>query len=100
MPDEILEHHILQEKGAVAPSSRSGASTAGHVNQARGFFLAEVQRATNGYEKKIGEGGFGLVYHGKLPDGSEVAVKVNSEKSGQGTTEFINEVRPSQPAAV
>ncbi|BFI33790.1 hypothetical protein MPTK2_4g18380 [Marchantia polymorpha subsp. ruderalis] len=78
--------------GAVAPSSRSGASTVGHVNQARGFSLAEVQHATNGYEKKIGQGGFGLVYYGKLPDGSEVAVKVNSEKSGQGTTEFINEV--------
>ncbi|BFI33791.1 hypothetical protein MPTK2_4g18390 [Marchantia polymorpha subsp. ruderalis] len=78
--------------GAVAPSIRSGGSTAGHVNQARGFSLAEVQRATKGYEKKIGEGGFGPVYYGKLPDGSEVAVKVNSEKSGQGTTEFINEV--------
>ncbi|OAE26982.1 hypothetical protein AXG93_2654s1020 [Marchantia polymorpha subsp. ruderalis] len=80
-------------KGKIAPVLiEHSESLAGHVNQARGFFLAEVQRATNGYEKKIGEGGFGLVYHGKLPDGSEVAVKVNSEKSGQGTTEFINEV--------
>ncbi|KAG6557909.1 hypothetical protein Mapa_000087 [Marchantia paleacea] len=77
--------------GGGALSNRSVVS-GGHVNQARGFSLAEVQQATNGYKRKIGEGGFGPVYYGKLPDGTEVAVKVNSEKSGQGTTEFINEV--------
>ncbi|KAL3684150.1 hypothetical protein R1sor_002172 [Riccia sorocarpa] len=61
-------------------------------SQARAFTLYEVEVATNNRRKKIGEGGFGPVYYGKLPDGTEVAVKVNSETSNQGTTEFSNEV--------
>lgn len=40
----------------------------------------------------IGEGGFGPVYRGTLPDGQEVAVKVRSATSTQGTREFDNEV--------
>ncbi|KAJ4900737.1 Receptor-like serine/threonine-protein kinase SD1-8 [Raphanus sativus] len=42
---------------------------------------------------KIGKGGFGVVYKGKLLDGQEVAVKRLSEMSSQGTNEFMNEVR-------
>ncbi|XP_020589357.1 receptor-like serine/threonine-protein kinase SD1-8 [Phalaenopsis equestris] len=41
---------------------------------------------------KIGEGGFGIVYKGKLEDGQEIAVKRLSKGSLQGTTEFKNEV--------
>lgn len=41
----------------------------------------------------IGEGGFGAVYRGTLPHGQEVAVKVCSATSTQGTREFDNEVR-------
>ncbi|KAK9092204.1 hypothetical protein Syun_027115 [Stephania yunnanensis] len=41
---------------------------------------------------KLGTGGFGSVYKGKLPDGRQVAVKRLSKNSGQGVTEFKNEV--------
>ncbi|KAL8117881.1 hypothetical protein AgCh_015679 [Apium graveolens] len=38
------------------------------------------------------EGGFGSVYRGTLTDGQEVAVKVRSATSTQGTREFNNEL--------
>lgn len=43
-------------------------------------------------ENKLGEGGFGLVYKGKLPGGEEIAVKRLSKISGQGLQEFKNEI--------
>ncbi|OMO64895.1 hypothetical protein COLO4_31707 [Corchorus olitorius] len=50
--------------------------------------------ATNhfGDGNKLGEGGFGPVYKGTLPDGKEIAVKRLSKTSGQGLLEFKNEV--------
>ncbi|CAM6085408.1 unnamed protein product [Calypogeia fissa] len=54
--------------------------------------LQEVSDATKKFSRKIGEGSFGLVYYGKLPNGQEVAVKVKSTDSRQGGTEFSNEV--------
>ncbi|XP_057451262.1 G-type lectin S-receptor-like serine/threonine-protein kinase At4g27290 isoform X3 [Lotus japonicus] len=59
------------------------------------FDLRTISKATNGFamNKKIGEGGFGPVYKGKLADGQEIAVKKLSIFSGQGMDEFINEVK-------
>ncbi|KAL1201615.1 Cysteine-rich receptor-like protein kinase 15 [Cardamine amara subsp. amara] len=53
-----------------------------------------IQAATNNYSEnnKIGQGGFGEVYKGTLSNGSDVAVKRLSKSSGQGDTEFKNEV--------
>lgn len=46
---------------------------------------------TNNFEKIIGRGGFGTVYHGYLND-TQVAVKMLSETSAQGYKEFQAEV--------
>ncbi|CAN1224392.1 G-type lectin S-receptor-like serine/threonine-protein kinase At4g27290 [Linum perenne] len=43
--------------------------------------------------KILGQGGFGSVYKGCLPDGLEIAVKRLSKNSGQGIEEFKNEIR-------
>eukprot|EP00253_Pinus_taeda_P022429 PITA_22429 len=43
-------------------------------------------------ENKLGEGGFGSVFKGVLPDGREVAIKRLNINSRQGDTEFLNEV--------
>ncbi|XVE91988.1 hypothetical protein REPUB_Repub01dG0058300 [Reevesia pubescens] len=42
---------------------------------------------------KLGEGGFGPVYRGKLDDGREIAVKKLSHSSNQGKKEFENEAK-------
>ncbi|KAF5943725.1 hypothetical protein HYC85_017802 [Camellia sinensis] len=41
---------------------------------------------------KLGEGGFGPVYKGRLEDGHQVAVKRLSRHLGQGVEEFKNEI--------
>ncbi|XXG57270.1 hypothetical protein AAC387_Pa03g4473 [Persea americana] len=42
----------------------------------RQFTYAEVITMTNNFRRAIGKGGFGTVYHGHMPDGTQVAVKV------------------------
>ncbi|KAK2422694.1 putative leucine-rich repeat receptor serine/threonine-protein kinase [Trifolium repens] len=58
------------------------------------FSLRQIKAATNNFDIafKIGEGGFGPVFKGVLPDGTIVAVKQLSSKSKQGNREFINEI--------
>ncbi|KAL9444261.1 hypothetical protein AB3S75_017444 [Citrus x aurantiifolia] len=59
------------------------------------FSLASVSAATANFstENKLGEGGFGPVYKGRLHNGQEVAVKRLSSQSGQGLEEFKNEIK-------
>ncbi|OWM83539.1 hypothetical protein CDL15_Pgr013020 [Punica granatum] len=55
-------------------------------------FVAIAKATDNfSYLNKIGEGGFGPVYRGQLPNGKEIAVKRLSENSRQGSDEFKNE---------
>ncbi|KAJ1439232.1 Serine-threonine/tyrosine-protein kinase, catalytic domain [Sesbania bispinosa] len=56
--------------------------------------LATIKAATGDFSdtNKLGQGGFGAVYKGVLPDGNEIAVKRLSRKSWQGIEEFKNEV--------
>ncbi|XP_028801028.1 uncharacterized protein LOC114756270 [Neltuma alba] len=58
------------------------------------FDHRRLATATNNFDlkNKLGQGGFGPVYKGKLEDGQEIAVKRLSRSSGQGMEEFINEV--------
>ncbi|KAM4100312.1 hypothetical protein ACB094_05G058600 [Castanea mollissima] len=58
------------------------------------FNFESISVATNNFstENKLGEGGFGPVYKGKLSDGPEIAIKRLSRSSGQGLVEFKNEV--------
>ncbi|KAJ9560806.1 hypothetical protein OSB04_005966 [Centaurea solstitialis] len=58
------------------------------------FTLRQIKAATNNFDdaNKIGEGGFGSVYKGVMPDGTLIAVKQLSSKSKQGNREFLNEL--------
>ncbi|XP_062110565.1 G-type lectin S-receptor-like serine/threonine-protein kinase At4g27290 isoform X2 [Humulus lupulus] len=59
------------------------------------FDLSTINVATDYFSasNKLGEGGFGPVYLGKLDDGQEIAVKRLSMSSGQGLNELKNEVK-------
>nr|CDM80305.1 unnamed protein product [Triticum aestivum] len=58
------------------------------------FEFSKILHATHNFSKEnlLGQGGFGPVYKGQLPDGVEIAVKRLASHSGQGFTEFKNEV--------
>ncbi|KAI7751377.1 hypothetical protein M8C21_016925, partial [Ambrosia artemisiifolia] len=70
-------------------SSMSNAPSEG----AQCFTLSELRSATENFQKKVGSGGFGTVYYGKLNDGKEIAVKIlGNSNIQQGKKEFANEV--------
>ncbi|XP_058001208.1 rust resistance kinase Lr10-like [Hevea brasiliensis] len=51
----------------------------------------DIKRITRGFKDKLGEGGYGLVYKGKLRSGQLVAIKILGKSKANGQ-EFINEV--------
>ncbi|KAJ4839056.1 Cold-responsive protein kinase 1 [Turnera subulata] len=59
------------------------------------YTYKELRNATADFrpEHKIGEGGFGSVYKGRLKDGRTAAIKVLSTESRQGVTEFLAEIK-------
>ncbi|KVI05435.1 cysteine-rich receptor-like protein kinase 10 [Cynara cardunculus var. scolymus] len=57
------------------------------------FTFQALVSATNNFDNKLGQGGFGPVFKGKLEDGREIAVKKLSQTSKQGKREFTNEAK-------
>ncbi|KAI3454207.1 hypothetical protein Pfo_010870 [Paulownia fortunei] len=55
------------------------------------FSYKDLHTATSNFTVKLGQGGFGSVYEGTLPDGTRLAVK-KLEGIGQGKKEFRAEV--------
>ncbi|KAL1531994.1 hypothetical protein AAHA92_32068 [Salvia divinorum] len=51
----------------------------------------DIKKMTRGFQDKLGEGGFGSVYGGKLQSGFHVAVKLLGKSRGNGQ-DFMNEM--------
>ncbi|CAN4126214.1 unnamed protein product [Withania somnifera] len=64
------------------------------TNNVRLFSYNSLRSATDNFHpsKKIGGGGFGVVYKGVLRDGRTVAIKCLSAESKQGTSELLTEI--------
>ncbi|KAH9714421.1 G-type lectin S-receptor-like serine/threonine-protein kinase [Citrus sinensis] len=64
-------------------------------HELKGFNFQTIAAATNNFSttNKLGEGGFGPVYKGKLLDGQVIAVKRLSGRTSQGIVEFRNEAK-------
>ncbi|XP_057508032.1 rust resistance kinase Lr10-like [Actinidia eriantha] len=55
------------------------------------YSYSDIKKMTKGFRDKLGEGGYGSVYKGKLRSGRLVAIKVLGKPKANGQ-EFINEV--------
>nr|XP_027075896.1 rust resistance kinase Lr10-like [Coffea arabica] len=55
------------------------------------YSYKDIRARTNNFKEKLGEGGYGLVYKGKLWSGDLVAIKMLNKSNADGQ-EFINEV--------
>ncbi|XP_039163337.1 LEAF RUST 10 DISEASE-RESISTANCE LOCUS RECEPTOR-LIKE PROTEIN KINASE-like 2.4 isoform X4 [Eucalyptus grandis] len=94
----LCRHKISKHKPMIIGSRKMKKSHKFEVNfenhgilVTRSYSHADIKRMTNSFKEKLGEGGYGCVYKGKLPDGLLVAVKILSKLKGDGE-DFINEV--------
>ncbi|XP_028763825.1 probable LRR receptor-like serine/threonine-protein kinase At1g53440 isoform X1 [Neltuma alba] len=90
----IVVFGILWWRGCIGRRSSLAKDLEGLHLRTGIFTFKEIKAATNNFNtaNKIGEGGFGPVYKGILPNGTIIAVKQLSTKSKQGNREFINEI--------
>ncbi|CAK9138010.1 unnamed protein product [Ilex paraguariensis] len=80
--------------GLAMPSPLIGLPEMSHLGWGHWFTLRDLELATNRFsaENVLGEGGYGVVYQGKLVNGTEVAVKKLLNNLGQAEKEFRVEV--------
>ncbi|CAK9176434.1 unnamed protein product [Ilex paraguariensis] len=80
--------------GLAMASPLIGLPEISHLGWGHWFTLRDLELATNRFsaENVIGEGGYGIVYRGKLVNGTEVAVKKLLNNLGQAEKEFRVEV--------
>ncbi|CAK9871388.1 unnamed protein product [Sphagnum jensenii] len=88
-------HHRRKTLELIAASkevdTKSADTDVRHRN-AKQFSLKELDLATNHFKDLLGQGRFGPVYHGRLADGIQVAIKVKCVASNHGAESFANEV--------
>ncbi|KAB5552429.1 hypothetical protein DKX38_009740 [Salix brachista] len=93
MRNRKKRHPDQEQLGDSLPVQRLVSSLSNAPGEAAHCFTSfDIEDATKKFEKKIGSGGFGVVYYGKMKDGREIAVKVLTSNSYQGKREFSNEV--------
>ncbi|KAG4935627.1 hypothetical protein JHK85_050546 [Glycine max] len=90
----VKKQSALSFGGMVTASPLVGLPEISHLGWGHWFTLRDLELATNRFspENVIGEGGYGVVYRGKLINGSEVAVKKILNNLGQAEKEFRVEV--------
>ncbi|CAH8363497.1 unnamed protein product [Eruca vesicaria subsp. sativa] len=76
------------------PSPLSGLQEGSQIGWGHWFTLRDLQLATNHFSKEniIGDGGYGVVYHGTLANKTPVAVKKLLNNPGQADKDFRVEV--------
>ncbi|KAK1364899.1 Protein kinase domain-containing protein [Heracleum sosnowskyi] len=77
-----------------SPTGEEGEDIGTSTIDVKIYSLSTIVPATENFSlaHKVGQGGFGSVYKGKLHNEQDIAVKRLSNTSGQGMKEFRNEV--------
>ncbi|KAK9748390.1 hypothetical protein RND81_02G053800 [Saponaria officinalis] len=94
---EIGKNHRMAYPASPGDQSGGGGGVVpevSHLGWGHWYTLRELEECTNGFadENVIGEGGYGIVYHGVFEDDSHVAVKNLLNNRGQAEKEFKVEV--------
>ncbi|XVF60755.1 hypothetical protein PTKIN_Ptkin08bG0073800 [Pterospermum kingtungense] len=90
----VRKQLALSYGGLVTASPLVGLPEISHLGWGHWFTLRDLDLATNRFssENVLGEGGYGVVYKGRLINGTEVAVKKLLNNLGQAEKEFRVEV--------
>ncbi|KAK4768894.1 hypothetical protein SAY86_027044 [Trapa natans] len=88
------DHSSLSYAGLATASPLIGLPEVSHLGWGHWFTLRDLEVATDRFsaDNVIGEGGYGVVYRGRLVNGTEVAVKKLLNYLGQAGKEFQAEV--------
>ena len=78
---EIVKGNVIAypglRSGSGQGSGEAAAAEVSHLGWGQWYTLRELEESTNGFcdENVVGEGGYGIVYHGVLKDDTKIAVK-------------------------
>ncbi|KAF5481470.1 hypothetical protein F2P56_002116 [Juglans regia] len=88
------KHSSLLHGGLMTASPLIGLPEISHLGWGHWFTFRDLEFSTNRFsaETVLGEGGYGVVYRGRLVNGTEVAVKKLFNNLGQAEKEFRVEV--------
>ncbi|XP_054790568.1 LOW QUALITY PROTEIN: wall-associated receptor kinase-like 22 [Prosopis cineraria] len=90
--ERVRKEKLFKQNGGLLLQEKMSCN--GNSEKAKLFTEEELERATDNYNESrfLGQGGYGTVYKGMLPDGSIVAVKKSKEIVRNQIETFINEV--------
>ncbi|KAJ0241208.1 Cysteine-rich receptor-like protein kinase 2 [Hirschfeldia incana] len=88
----ILKHRTIQKKRRGSNDVEKMAKTL--TDSSLNFKYSTLEKATGSFDNanKLGQGGFGTVYKGVLPDGRDIAVKRLFFNNRHRAADFYNEV--------
>ncbi|KAL9168571.1 hypothetical protein ABFS82_04G023400 [Erythranthe guttata] len=91
---KILKQKLIDMKNNTNTNTASGLDSISASTNLIRFTFDEIKAATKNFSREniIGKGGYGNVYKGTLPDGTEVALKRFKNCSASGDAVFTHEV--------
>ena len=85
---------FFRQNGGLILHQRLSSGQDASIDRVKIFTVEDLKKATNNYSESniIGQGGFGTVYKGTLPNNQVVAIKKSLKVDSSQSEQFINEV--------